>query len=73
MATANDVTSTGIYPNSETQCFEAWIVDPNSGDRVLVATCSMCVPHEQYRWWEQQVWSHWMPQWGIYPRCAKVA
>ena len=73
MAAASDVVATGIYSNPDTQCYEAWIVDQASGDRVLVATCSMCVSQEQYQWWEQQVWSDWMPQWSVFAARAKVA
>ena len=56
---------TGIYRNEEIQCFEAWVVCSDSGDRILIATCSMSVAPEDLSWWEQQVWGQWMPDWGI--------
>jgi len=45
-----------IHPNQTTGCHEAWAVDPYSGGRRLLSTCSLCVSEEQYRWWSRQVW-----------------
>jgi len=60
------IQTTGIYPNEETQCLEAWVVWAESGDKVLVSTCSMGVAEDQYQWWIHQVWNTWMPTWGVY-------
>ena len=73
MASLDQMQATGIYPNEEAQCFEAWVMNAESGERILVATCSMCVPEDQYRWWVQQVWNSWMPEWGIFRAESRVA
>ena len=65
MTASHPIPTTGIYPNQETQCFEAWVVDEKSRHRALVSTCSMSVPPEQIQWWQQQVWTTWMPEWGV--------
>ena len=66
MASLEQIQSTGIFPNEETQCYEAWVVKQITGEKMLVASCSMCVPQDQYCWWVQQVWGRWMPEWGIF-------
>lgn len=73
MASFAQIQTTGIYPNEETQCYEAWLVDGNSGNKVLVATCSMCVPVDQLRWWEHQVWNVWIPEWEGHRLLSRVA
>lgn len=73
MASLDHIQTTGIYPNEETECFEAWGVNAESGERFLVASCSMCVPEDQYQWWVQQVWNVWMPEWGVFRTVSRVA
>ncbi len=73
MASLDQIQNTGIYPNEETQCFEAWVVWPEMGEKALVSTCSMCIPEDQYQWWVQQVWSAWMPTWGVERKENRVA
>ena len=65
MALLEQIQRTGIYPNEATHCYEAWIVRPETGEKALVATCSMGVPDDQYQWWVHQVWNRWMPAWGV--------
>ncbi|MFA6110982.1 MAG: hypothetical protein WDA75_19655 [Candidatus Latescibacterota bacterium] len=69
----SDIQTTGVYRNEATQCYEAWFVEPGSGNRLLVATCSVCVAEEQVRWWEHQVWDHWLPQAGFERPMSRVA
>ncbi len=52
----DQIESTGVYPNEATQCFEAWVVDAETGKKRLLSTCSMCVSEPHYRWWVHQVW-----------------
>lgn len=51
----NHIDASGIYENPTTQCFEAWIVGEDANNKRLVASCSMSVPPEQYRWWVHKV------------------
>ncbi|MCC7260933.1 MAG: hypothetical protein IT369_00290 [Candidatus Latescibacteria bacterium] len=44
-----------IRPNPGTGCYEAWLVDRLTGEQRLLATCSLCVPEEQFRWWNRQL------------------
>jgi hypothetical protein len=73
MVSFADIQTTGVYRNEATQCYEAWFVDPGSGDRLLVATCSLCVGEDQVRWWEHQVWDDWLPQAGFERPLSRVA
>jgi len=50
-----------IQLNRDTQCYEAWAVFPDTGERLLVATCSACVSDPELQWWEQRVWNEWTP------------
>ena len=65
--------TTGICRNEESQCYEAWLVRPETGERILIASCSMDVPPESLRWWEQRVWGEWLPEWGIQRLCTQAA
>ena len=73
MSSAGCVETTGIYVNEETQCYEAWVVHPQTDDRVLVATCSTCVSDSDYHWWVETVWNAWMPDWGVQRGEVRVA
>ena len=57
MLSLEHIQSTGIYQNESTQCYEAWEVDPETGEKKLLSTCSMCVPEQDYQWWTQEVWN----------------
>lgn len=59
MVAFDQVSTTGIYHDEAARCYEAWLVDLQTGQKKLASTCSMCVPEHQYHWWVQQVWSHW--------------
>lgn len=60
MTQIQHIGQSGIYPNDTTQCSEAWVVNPETGEKVLLSTCSMCVSEEQYQWWIQEVWGRLM-------------
>ena len=57
MLSLEHIQSTGIYQNESTQCYEAWEVDLETGEKKLLSTCSMCVPEQGYQWWTREVWS----------------
>ena len=47
--------TTEIYCNEAARCHEAWSVDPTTGNKRLLSTCSMCVPEDQYQAWRQHL------------------
>ena len=60
-----EIQQTGVVQNHDTQMHEAWIVDQHTSEKQLVSSCSMCVPADQYQWWVTQVWSDYMPEFGV--------
>ena len=55
MTPINVIHQSGIYPNEATQCNEAWVVNPETGEKIMLSTCSFCVSEDQYQWWVQEV------------------
>ncbi|MBI2503181.1 MAG: hypothetical protein HYW07_08090 [Candidatus Latescibacteria bacterium] len=50
-----------IRPNLSNGCYEAWLMDSLTMEKRLVSTCSLCVPEDQFRWWNRQVWNVLLP------------
>ena len=65
MATNEHIIETGIYENEDQGCFEAWVVVPDLGRRILVGTCSSCVSQREYDWWVQSLYRGPFCEWGV--------
>gem|GEM_PF-6977676 len=58
------ITATGIYPNSMTECHEAWFVDDENQFKMPVATCRMGVSRQEYDRWVHQIAESLIDDWG---------